>query len=81
MSIRALSVTKTFGSPPIRALSDISLEIQDGEFIALTGKSGSGKSTLLYLLSTLDHITEGKIEIDGKDLGSMSKDEIYSFRG
>lgn len=80
MSIIVKEVSKSFGTPPIQVLNDISLEIKDGEFIALTGRSGSGKSTLLYLISTLDHATSGKIEIDGKDLSSMKKEDIHTFR-
>lgn len=80
MPIVATHVSKTFGEPPVRALSDISVEIQAGEFIALTGRSGSGKSTLLYLLSSLDVPSAGKVEIDGNDLAQMPDEEIYRFR-
>lgn len=80
MSIIATNVSKIFGVPPVKALSDITLEIKEGEFVALTGKSGSGKSTLLYLLSSLDEATEGKIEISGHDLKSLSQEEICAFR-
>ena len=80
MAIIAQNIGKEIGIPSTRVLTDISLEIQDGEFVALTGRSGSGKSTLLYLLSSLDTPSEGKIEISGKDLQKISSDELYLFR-
>lgn len=80
MSIVARHVGKTIGTPPNRVLSDISLEIKDGEFVSLTGRSGSGKSTLLYILSSLDDPTEGHIEIDGRDFSKMTSEEIHRFR-
>lgn len=80
MGISAINITKSFGTPPVQAISHVSLEIRDGEFISLIGKSGSGKSTLLYLLSSLDVSTEGKVLIDGKDIIQMTKNEIYEFR-
>jgi len=80
MSIIASNVSKFFGQPPVKALSDISLEIKEGEFVALMGKSGSGKSTLLYLLSSLDEPSAGKIEVSGHDLKKLSKEEIHDFR-
>ena len=80
MSIRATQINKSLGSPSVHILHDISLEIQDGEFVSVTGKSGSGKSTLLYLLSTLDLPTSGKVEIGGHDIGQMRVKEIHRFR-
>ena len=80
MGISAVNVTKSFGTPPVQAISHVSLEIREGEFISLIGKSGSGKSTLLYLLSSLDVVSEGQVLIDGKDIIQMTKNEIYTFR-
>ncbi|MBS1972614.1 MAG: ABC transporter ATP-binding protein [Bdellovibrionales bacterium] len=80
MGIRATHVGKTIGKPPNRVLTDINLDIQDGEFVALTGRSGSGKSTLLYILSSLDNPTEGKIEISGNDIQSMESEDLHRFR-
>ncbi|MCE9596764.1 MAG: ABC transporter ATP-binding protein [Spirochaetia bacterium] len=80
MGIVAQHIGKTIGDPPNRILKDISLEIRDGEFVSLTGRSGSGKSTLLYLLSGLDSVSEGRVEISGNDLGKMESEELYHFR-
>jgi putative ABC transport system ATP-binding protein/lipoprotein-releasing system ATP-binding protein len=80
MTILASHVTKHFGEPPVAALTDISLDIGDGEFVSLTGRSGSGKSTLLYVLSSLDNPTTGSVDIDGIDLASMSSDALCRFR-
>lgn len=80
MSIVAHNVSKVVGVPPTRVLSNIGLEIRDGEFIALTGRSGSGKSTLLYILSSLDYATEGAVQIDGYDVRHIPEEELHRFR-
>ncbi len=80
MGIIAKNINKSFGTPPVHVLSDISLDIKDGEFISLTGRSGAGKSTLLYVLSSLDDPTSGSVEIADRDITQMSSDELYRFR-
>jgi len=80
MGLVATQISKSFGEPPVRILRGISLEVKDGEFVALTGRSGSGKSTLMYILSSLDNPTTGKVEIDGRDLAEMSDEELHRFR-
>ena len=62
------------------ALSDVSFEIANGEFIAVMGRSGSGKSTLLHQLSLLDKPTSGDVTIDGIDVLRLSDGEKTSFR-
>ena len=57
----------------VRALDDLSLEVQSGEFTALTGPSGSGKTTALNLIGALDVPTSGTVFVDDKDLGQMSQ--------
>jgi putative ABC transport system ATP-binding protein len=76
------SVTKTYngGSAQIRAVDDVSLEVGQGEFVALVGPSGSGKTTLLAMLAALLRASAGSIIIDGQDLGSMSDDQRAAFR-
>lgn len=80
MGLVADRVGKFIGDPPTRVLTDISLEIREKEFVALTGRSGSGKSTLLYLLSSLDSPTEGAVLIDGQDPARMPSEDLYRFR-
>ncbi len=80
MGIAARGVGKMIGDPPNQILSDINLEIKDGEFVALTGRSGAGKSTLLYLLSSLDKATSGEIEIEGRNINRMKPEDIHRFR-
>jgi len=80
MGIIAKNVGKVFGNPAVRVLTEISLEIKDGEFISLTGRSGAGKSTLLYVLSSLDNPTEGSVQISGADITKMDPEELYRFR-
>ena len=80
MSIIATNIEKSFGEPPVDVLKGISLQINDGEFVALTGRSGSGKSTLMYILSSLDNPTKGKLEISGKNLAELTDEELHQFR-
>lgn len=63
-----------------RALNNVNLEIERGEFVAIMGPSGCGKSTLLNILGTLDKPTSGKYFIDGKDMTGMSESQLSSFR-
>lgn len=65
----------------IEALQSVSLTVQKGEFIVLTGASGSGKSTLLQLIGGLDRPSSGNITINGTDLGRMSDRDLSRFRG
>lgn len=80
MSIELKTVTKQFGEPATVVLKQISLEVKEGEFVALVGKSGSGKSTLLYVASTLDTASAGDVIIDGKHVLQMTSHELHQFR-
>jgi lipoprotein-releasing system ATP-binding protein len=61
-------------------LHDLSITIDRGEFIALTGASGSGKSTLLYLMGALDRQTQGEVWLDGVEIGALDDDDRAAFR-
>jgi putative ABC transport system ATP-binding protein len=68
------------GDTIVRALDGVSMEVQDGEFLALVGTSGSGKSTLLNLIAGLDRPTEGSLHVFGQDLAGMSSMELSLHR-
>jgi putative ABC transport system ATP-binding protein len=68
------------GAAVIRAVDDVTLEIREGEFVALLGSSGSGKSTLLNLMAGLDRPTGGAIFANGKDLSKLSSLELARYR-
>ncbi|MBC7898754.1 MAG: ABC transporter ATP-binding protein [Saprospiraceae bacterium] len=80
--IQLKNITKTVrsGSDDLTILEDVSIEIPDGQFIALTGASGSGKSTLLGLIAGLDAPSTGEIFIDGDEITSMSEDGLAGIR-
>jgi putative ABC transport system ATP-binding protein len=76
------SITKLFtrGDEEIRAIDGLSLEVEAGEFIAITGASGSGKSTLLYILGLLDVPSAGRYLLDGSPTESLSDDRRAELR-
>ena len=81
--IELSNITKTVlsGTENLTIVDDVSLQIADGEFVAITGASGSGKSTLLGLIAGLDSPTSGSISIDGEEVTSMSEDALARLRG
>lgn len=68
------------GENQVKAVDNINLEIEQGEFAAIVGKSGSGKSTLLHLLGGLDTPTSGSVLVRGKDISIMKEEELAIFR-
>lgn len=68
------------GNERSRVLDQISVDIYEGEFVAIMGPSGSGKSTLMYALSGMDHVDEGSVIFNSKNLASFHEDELADLR-
>ena len=64
----------------MKALDEVDLSVENGEFVAIVGTSGSGKSTLLHMLGGLDRPTSGAVLVDGKDIFSLKDEELTIFR-
>ena len=76
--IQARNITKAYDS--LKVLKGISLDIQRGEIVSVTGASGAGKSTLLHILSTLDKADSGDVMVDGIDTGKLNDRKLAEFR-
>ena len=76
------NLTKTYGTGDnvVHALTDVSLDIEEGKFVSIIGSSGSGKSTLLNLLGGLDRPTSGDVMLDGKAIFEMDDEALTIFR-
>ncbi|MEV4538119.1 ABC transporter ATP-binding protein [Asanoa sp. NPDC049518] len=77
IELRAVSKTYPGG---VRALRGVSLDLGEGELVAIVGPSGSGKSTMLHLLGTLDTPTEGAVVVDGHDVSALSDRQLSALR-
>jgi putative ABC transport system ATP-binding protein len=80
ISVKDIVKTYHVGDITVRALRGASMDVQAGEFVAVTGPSGSGKSTLMHILGCLDRPTSGQYVLDGQDVSRMSKDELAIIR-
>ncbi len=80
--IEVKKVTKTYqtGEVEFQALRGVSFKIDDGEFVAIMGPSGSGKSTLMHIIGALDTPSSGQYLLDGKDVSTLSDDELADIR-
>lgn len=76
------SIEKYYGNKGniLKAIDDVSFEVQKGEFVGVMGPSGSGKTTLLNVIATIDEVSSGHIYLNGKDLTEINKKEIGRFR-
>jgi putative ABC transport system ATP-binding protein len=80
LEARALNKTYTVDHQKIMVLNDVSLSVEPGEFLVITGSSGSGKTTLLTMLSGLDKPTSGRVLIDQRDITDASEDDLAPIR-
>ena len=80
ISVRALSMRLSSGGREVNVLTDVSLDVPAGQFLAIAGPSGSGKSTLLGLIAGLDQPTAGRIEVAGVEITGLDEDSLARFR-
>src|ERR1700741_516198 len=80
ISCRDLTKIYRMGDQEVRALDGVTLDIQEGEFVAIMGPSGSGKSSLMNLIGALDRPTSGEMWINSKALSEMNRDELADLR-
>ncbi|MGB7406673.1 MAG: ABC transporter ATP-binding protein [Pacificimonas sp.] len=82
MIVQTRDLVKTYstGGEDVHALAGVSVGIRQGEFAAIMGASGSGKSTFMNMIGCLDVPTSGQIEIDGRDVAGLSRDELAAVR-
>lgn len=81
--LKIKNLTKTYNykkSNAFTALKDVSLEVEDGEMLAIIGKSGAGKSTLLHIIGCIDKFEKGSYIIDGTDVHSLSDNKLAKIR-
>jgi ABC-type lipoprotein export system ATPase subunit len=80
--IKLVEVCKVYhrGPETIQALDNLNLQIDSGEFVAITGKSGCGKSTLLHIIGGLESVSRGRVFLDGHDLAILAEPELTRFR-
>ena len=80
--IKLVEVSKVYhrGPEAIQALDCLNVQIESGEFVAITGKSGCGKSTLLHIIGALEPVSRGRVFLDGRDLAQLAEPELTRFR-
>ena len=80
--LEIVNVSKIYGKGEnqVAALDNVSLSVEKGEFVAITGSSGSGKSTLLHMIGGVDVPTNGKVYLDGQDVYAQNAEQLAIFR-
>jgi putative ABC transport system ATP-binding protein len=80
--VEARSVSRIFPMPagPVAALRDVTMEVGEGEYVAIAGPSGCGKSTLLHVLGCVDTATAGEVRLEGREVGALSDAERSRIR-
>lgn len=81
ISIKDVWKTYSLGEETVHALRGVSLEVDEGEFLAITGPSGSGKSTFMNMLGCLDVPTKGTVLLGNKDISKLTESQLASLRG
>ena len=80
IEIKSVSKVYDLGEVQVRALDDVSLTIEHGEFLSIMGPSGSGKSTLMNILGCLDQPSDGHYFLEGVDVGELDRDKLAAIR-
>jgi putative ABC transport system ATP-binding protein len=82
LALRLVEVSKTYGSGPTRvvALHEVNVKVRAGEFVVLLGPSGSGKTTLLNVIGGIDRPSDGAIEVNGENIGELSRKLRTQYR-
>ena len=80
--LRCEAVSQVYGAgaAQVRALDQVDLSVEKGEFLAVTGPSGSGKSTLLYILGAVERPTSGRVFVDGEDISALNPTQAALYR-
>ena len=80
LKIENLTKTYMLGKRKVQALSDLNLQVNRGEFVAIMGPSGSGKTTLLNVIGCIDKPTEGRVLLDGVEVAKLPENQLYKIR-
>jgi len=80
IEVKNLNKTYKMGDMELQAVKDVTLSLENGDFIAIMGASGSGKSTFMNIIGCLDYPTSGEYFLDGKNVTSLGRDELASIR-